>query len=66
MILSHRDYVKERKFSADVVVVGTGAGGAVAGAELAAAGRDVLFIEEGSWFSTDSFNPYSTESVPRL
>ncbi len=47
MILRHADYARERAFDADVVVVGTGAGGAVAGAELAEAGLDVLFIEEG-------------------
>lgn len=66
MILSYPDYAKEHSFSADVIVVGTGAGGAVVGTELAESGRDVLFIEEGSWVSTDSFNPYSTESIPRL
>ena len=49
-----------------VVIVGTGAGGAVVGALLAEAGHDVLFIEEGSYFGTSSFNPYVTESVPRL
>ncbi len=66
MILSHSDYERERSFSADVVVVGTGAGGAVVGTELAESGRDVLFVEEGSWVSTDAFNPYSSESIPRL
>src|SRR5690606_24774179 len=66
MYLSYRDYERERRYDADVVVVGTGAGGAAAGAELAARGLDVLFIEEGSHTPTSSFNPYSSESVPRL
>jgi len=66
MILAHADYARERSFSADVLVVGTGAGGAVVGTELAESGHDVLFVEEGSWISTDSFNPYTTESIPRL
>ncbi len=66
MILSHRDYAAEHAFSADVVVVGTGAGGAVVGTELAEAGRDVIFVEEGGYHPTQSFNPYTTESVPRL
>lgn len=51
---------------ADVVVVGTGAGGAVVGTELAEAGHDVLFVEEGGHHPTSSFNPYLTESIPRL
>lgn len=66
MILSYPDYERERTFSTDVVVVGTGAGGAVVGTELAESGRDVVFVEEGSWIPTESFNPYSSESIPRL
>jgi choline dehydrogenase-like flavoprotein len=66
MILSSADYGKNGSFETDVVVVGTGAGGAVVGAELAEAGRRVIFVEEGSHFTTASFNPYLTESVPRL
>ncbi len=65
-ILDYGDYATERTFSADVVVVGTGAGGAVVGAELAEAGRDVIFVEEGAYVPTASFNPYTTESIPRL
>ncbi len=65
-ILAHRDYHADQTFDAEVVVVGTGAGGAVAGAELAEAGRDVLFVEEGGYHPTSSLNPYLTESIPRL
>ncbi|MGB5809197.1 MAG: GMC family oxidoreductase N-terminal domain-containing protein, partial [Polyangiales bacterium] len=64
--LSHRDYRPDETYDADVVVVGTGAGGAVAGAELAEAGVDVLFVEEGAHHPTSSLNPYLTESIPRL
>jgi len=60
------DYEKTRTYHADVVVVGTGAGGAACGAELAEAGLDVVFVEEGSHTPTSSFNPYATESIPRL
>jgi choline dehydrogenase-like flavoprotein len=66
VILRHADYGRERRFDADVVVVGTGAGGAAAGAELAEAGFSVVFVEEGSHHPTSSFNPYATETVPRL
>ncbi len=66
MILRASDYQRNGTFDADVVVVGTGAGGAVVGAELAEAGRSVIFVEEGAHHATSSFNPYLTESVPRL
>ncbi|MCC6621890.1 MAG: GMC family oxidoreductase [Deltaproteobacteria bacterium] len=65
-ILSYKDYGKASRYDCDVVVVGTGAGGAVVGAELAEAGLDVILVEEGSWVPTSSFNPYLTESIPRL
>ena len=39
----------------DVVVMGTGAGGAVVGRELADRGYAVLFIEEGRHYRRDSF-----------
>src|SRR5690554_95103 len=65
-IYRQKDYVCEREFSAEVVVVGTGAGGAVVGALLAEAGFDVLFVEEGGYHPTSSFSPYLAESQPRL
>ena len=40
---------------ADVVVVGTGAGGAVVAKELAEAGVAVVMLEEGRYFERDSF-----------
>ncbi len=40
---------------ADVVVVGTGAGGAVVGRELAEAGLAVVFVEEGAYFDRSEF-----------
>ena len=39
----------------DVVVVGTGAGGAVVGRELAEAGLAVVFVEEGQYFDRSDF-----------
>ena len=40
----------------DVVVVGTGAGGAVVGRELAEKGHAVVFVEEGEHYTRDAFN----------
>ncbi len=39
----------------DVVVVGTGAGGAVVGRELAEAGLAVVFVEEGDYYDRTQF-----------
>ena len=39
----------------DVVVVGTGAGGAVVGKELAEAGLAVVFVEEGRYYERSDF-----------
>jgi len=66
MLLRHDDYQRTRELDTDVVVVGTGAGGGAVGAELAEAGRRVLFVEEGAYNPTSSFNPYLSESIPRL
>jgi choline dehydrogenase-like flavoprotein len=66
MIFAARDYDDDCEFDTDVVVVGTGAGGAVVGTELAESGRRVMFVEEGSYHPTSSFNPFLEESVPRL
>ena len=37
-------------YEADAIVIGTGAGGAVAACELALAGLDVIMLEEGDYF----------------
>ncbi len=46
-LLEPGDHPDEVELSCDVVVVGTGAGGGVAARELAAAGLDVVVLEEG-------------------
>ncbi|MCB9739310.1 MAG: GMC family oxidoreductase [Deltaproteobacteria bacterium] len=66
MIRRAADYRDGEQLDCDVVVIGTGAGGAAAGATLAEAGIDVVFLEEGGWHPTSSMNPYLAESMPRL
>lgn len=47
----------------DVLVVGSGAGGAVTAARLSAAGRDVTVVEEGPWVESDAVEPFSLDEM---
>jgi len=48
-----------------VLVIGSGAGGAVTAATLADAGKDVLVVEEGPDADTASLTGHSTEEIGR-
>jgi choline dehydrogenase-like flavoprotein len=47
----------------DVLIVGSGAGGAVTAAALARAGRNVTILEEGPWVDPDAMEPFSLEEM---
>jgi choline dehydrogenase-like flavoprotein len=51
----HREARGEQTLSCDVVIVGTGPGGAAAGRVIAQSGRKVIFLEEGP--ATPRFRP---------
>ncbi len=48
-----------------VLVIGSGAGGATTAATLAEAGFDVTIVEEGSWVEQGSVVPFSLEQMQR-
>lgn len=50
---------------AEVLVVGSGAGGATTAAVLAEAGFDVLIVEEGEWVDQGEVVPFSLEQMDR-
>ena len=50
----------------DVLVIGTGAGGASAAATLADAGIDVLMLEEGPYVPADEAPRMLSEALPKL
>jgi len=50
----------------DVVVVGSGAGGAVVAAELAEAGLDVVVVEEGGHHRTEDFTTNTLDALRAL
>jgi choline dehydrogenase-like flavoprotein len=49
----------------EVLVVGSGAGGATTAAMLAEAGRTVLVVEEGPWVDPDEVEPFSLQEMER-
>jgi choline dehydrogenase-like flavoprotein len=52
--------------TADVVIVGSGAGGGVMAGELAAAGKDVVILEKGGYFSESDFTAVEAQMMPEL
>ena len=56
----------DRAITADVCVIGTGAGGAVVAARLAEAGYQVVMLEEGGHWTERDFNENEADMVPRL
>jgi choline dehydrogenase-like flavoprotein len=54
-----QEVMDQGTLSAEVVVVGTGAGGAMAGTEMARAGKKVLFLEAGGAFGQKDFKKRS-------
>ncbi len=47
----------------EILVIGSGAGGATTAATLAAAGRRVLVVEEGPWVDPDAIEPFSLDEM---
>jgi choline dehydrogenase-like flavoprotein len=57
---------EDRTLEADVVIVGTGAGGGVAAEILSGAGLDVLLVEEGPLRTARDFRMSEAEAYPDL
>jgi choline dehydrogenase-like flavoprotein len=60
------DYRGDVRLACDVVVVGSGPGGAVVAKELAEAGRDVVLLEEGPPFGASDFRLEASEALARM
>lgn len=54
-----------RHHDCDVLIIGSGAGGATTAAVLAEAGHQVLVVEEGEWVEQGSVTPFSLEQMDR-
>lgn len=66
MITEGKDITKSFVVNADVVVVGSGAGGAVAAKELAEKGANVVLLEEGGYHKPKDFNQREEDMMPLL
>lgn len=55
-----------KTIEADVIIIGTGAGGGVSAEVLSQAGLKVVMIEEGGLHTSDDFNMDELESLPNL
>jgi choline dehydrogenase-like flavoprotein len=56
----------DRVESADVVVVGSGAGGGAIAAELAEGGRSVILVEEGGYYTQKDFTSNPPDMIRKL
>jgi choline dehydrogenase-like flavoprotein len=66
MIVDGRTLTSRTRLAADVVVVGTGAGGAPVAKELAEGGARVIMLEEGAHHPTESMTARPREMAIRL
>src|SRR5688500_631095 len=66
VIRTHRSLRSAQKLTTDVCIIGSGAGGSAAAYALARAGRKVLVVESGSFFTPKDFNQREDKMFPRL
>ncbi|WP_440027074.1 GMC family oxidoreductase N-terminal domain-containing protein [Chromobacterium amazonense] len=57
---------EDLKLEADVVIIGSGAGGGIAAEVLSQAGLDVLILEEGGLYSSTDFRLSEAKAYPQL
>ncbi len=66
MILDAASVDRDISLTADVCVVGSGAGGSVVARELAESGRSVVVVEEGPYLSSRDFTQREEQMLPLL
>jgi len=65
-VFTRRDLRGDTVLDCDVVIIGSGSGGAPVAAELAEAGFDVVMLEEGSYYQTRDFTADTSAMVRQL
>ena len=66
MIVRGDEITHDLNLTAEVCVIGSGAGGAVMAKELAEAGRDVVVLEQGGHYTKEDFTQREDEMLPLL
>lgn len=66
MIVQPQEVREDLNESADVCVIGSGAGGAVFADEMSQAGRSVVVLEEGPYYTQRDFTQRSDQMMARL
>src|SRR5262244_2296874 len=66
MIVTGDQITSDLALTAEVCVIGSGAGGAVVAKELAEAGRDVVLLEQGGHYTKADFTQREDEMMPML
>lgn len=66
MITKGEQLGADQEWRCEVCVIGSGAGGAVVAKELAEAGRDVIVLEQGGYYTKHDFTQREDEMMPRL
>jgi len=65
-VFNAREFTKNKTIEADVVIIGSGAGGAISAEVLAKKGLKVVIIEEGPYRNSQHFNMLEKEAYPDL
>ncbi len=65
-LTSGREMDRHLDLSAEICVIGSGAGGAVLAAELSGAGWDVVVLEQGPYFTSDGFTAKPLEMSRKM
>jgi choline dehydrogenase-like flavoprotein len=65
-VFGREDITADTTLDCDVVIVGSGAGGATAAAELSEAGLDVIVLEEGRYHGTADFTSEAAAMIRAL
>ncbi|NDJ86097.1 MAG: hypothetical protein GYB66_09445 [Chloroflexi bacterium] len=65
-VINPLEITEDTTLSADVVVIGSGAGGGVVAGELSAAGLDVIVLEKGSFYRRREYDSLELPSTARM